>query len=210
MKIIPDILANNIDDYVASMRIARQLTDRFHIDIIDGVFVDNKTIQPRDIQKQIDNKLDVHLMVEDPLYYARESIALNPYTVIVQYESKGKVKDALELIKKNGFRAGLSINPETSVESIKNYLSLLDHLQVMGYRAGFAGAKLQRSVLAKAEEVRKINPNIELGLDGGVNLSNVLSIKKSGFDTADVNSFLFNNQEHEPISAYSQLLEKII
>lgn len=210
MKIIPDILAKNLSDYQFSMRTARQLTNRFHIDIIDGLYVDNKTIQPKEIQKQVDNKLDIHLMVEDPLYYARESISLNPYTVIIQYETKGKVKEALELISKNGFRAGLSINPDTSVSDIQNLLPIIDHLQVMGYEAGFAGAKFKRSVLSKAKEANELKPELEIGLDGGVNVTNIAAIKNAGFDTVDVNSFIFNNEEFEPITAYSMLMEKIL
>ncbi len=210
MKIIPDILATTIEDYQSSMRIARQLTDRFHIDIIDGIYVDNKTIQPKDIQKQVDNKLDIHLMVEDPVFFARESISLNPYTVIIQYETKGKVKDALELVRKNGFRPGLSINPGTTIEEIQPLIPLINHLQIMGYEAGFAGATMKRSVLSKAQDASQLKPGLEIGLDGGVNSTNISAIAKAGFDTVDVNTFLFNNPELEPISAYSQLLEKII
>lgn len=208
MKIIPDILANNTEQYVSAMRIARQLTDRFHVDIIDGIYVDNKTIQPSDIQKQVDNKLDVHLMVADPIYYAKQSIALNPHTVIIQYETEGKVVEALDIIIKNGFRAGLSINPGTLVSDVEKIITQIDHLQIMGYEAGFSGPKLKKEVLVKAEQAKKIKPNIEVGLDGGVTDTNISAIAKAGFDSVDVNSYLFDNKELEPISAYSNLLEK--
>lgn len=210
MKIIPDILAKTTEQYHKNLRVARQLTDRFHIDIIDGKYVDNLTIQPRDIQKQIDNKMDMHLMVEDPVWYARECIKLNPHIVIVQYESPGDVMAALELTMKNGFRAGLSINPETSVAEIKKYLDVVSHIQIMGYKAGFAGTKLDRSVLEKPAQIRAIRPDIEIGLDGGVSKTTIGIIVKAEFDTVDVNSFIFNNADLDTLSAYSLLLEKIL
>ncbi len=210
MKIIPDILAKTTDEYRKNLRAARQLTDRFHIDIIDGKYVDNITIQPRDIQKQIDNKMDMHLMVEDPVWYARECVKLNPHIIIVQFESPGDVMAALELTMKNGFRAGLSINPSTSIEDIKKYLDVISHLQIMGYQAGFAGTKLDKSVLSKPKEVREIRPDLEIGLDGGVSDKTISAIVKAQFDTIDVNSFLFNNPELDSLSAYSFLMEKTL
>ena len=210
MKIIPDILAKTIEEYHRNLRAARQLTDRFHIDIIDGVYVDNATIGPRDIQKQIDNKMDMHLMVEDPVWYARECIKLNPHIVIVQFESPGDVGAALELTVKNGFRAGLSINPDTSIDDIKEFLPIIKHLQIMGYNAGFAGTKLVRSVLEKPAQVRAIRPDLEIGLDGGVNDKTIGVIAKAEFDTITSNSFLFDNPELDTMSAYSLLLEKIL
>ncbi len=210
MKIIPDILAKTTDEYRKNLRAARQLTDRFHIDIIDGKYVDNLTIQPRDIQKQIDNKMDMHLMVEDPVWYARECVKLNPHIIIVQFESPGDVMAALELTMKNGFRAGLSINPSTSIDDIKKYLNVISHLQIMGYQAGFAGTKLDKAVLSKPKEVREIRPDLEIGLDGGVSDKTISAIVKAQFDTIDVNSFLFNNPELDSLSAYSFLMEKTL
>jgi len=207
-KIVPALLVKTVEEYSRTLRKARQLTNRFHIDIIDGDFVDNKTIMPRDIQKQVDNKMDMHLMVSDPLWYARECISLNPHIVIVQYESDGDVVAALELISKNGFRAGLSINPATSVESIKKLLPIVSYVQIMGYSAGFAGSKFERSVLEKPAQVRAIVPGMEIGIDGGVNDKTIAAIAKANFDVINVNSFLFDNPEMDSLSAYSALMEK--
>lgn len=209
-KIVPALLVETLEEYNATLRKARQLTDRFHIDIIDGKFVDNMTVSPRDIDKQVDNKMDMHLMVEDPLWYARECISLNPHIVIIQYESPGDVVGALELITKNGFRAGLSINPETAVETITKLLPSVSYVQIMGYPAGFAGSKFERSVLEKPAQVRAIVPGIEVGLDGGVNDKTIGAIAKANFDVINVNSFIFNNPEMDTLSAYSLLLEKTL
>jgi len=209
-KIVPALLVRTVEEYNSTLRKARQLTNRFHIDIIDGKYVDNQTISPRDIQKQIDNKMDMHLMVEDPVWYARECVSLNPHIVIVQYESPGDVVGALEIITKNGFRAGISINPETSVDTIKNILPSVSYVQIMGYPAGFAGTKFQKSVLEKVKQVRSLVPSMEIGLDGGVNDKTIGLIAKANFDVINVNSFLFDNPEMDYLSAYSALLGKVI
>ncbi|MDQ5943539.1 MAG: ribulose-phosphate 3-epimerase [Patescibacteria group bacterium] len=210
MKLVPAILAKDTEQYRQTLAQARRLTDRFHIDIIDGKYVENMTVQPRDIQKQIDNKMDMHLMVEDPVWYAQQCVKLNPHIVIVQLESPGDIRKSLEFVVKNGFRSGLSLNPSSSVEDIKPYIDIISHVQVMGYEAGFAGQKLNRQVLKLPEEIRKLKHGIEVGIDGGVNINTISAIVKADFDVINVNSFIFNHQELDPLSAYSALLEKIL
>lgn len=210
MKLVPAILAKTTEQYRSTLSQARKLTDRFHIDIIDGKYVDNLTVQPRDIQKQIDNKMDMHLMVEDPFWYAQQCVKLNPHIVIVQLESSGDIRKALEFVVKNGFRSGISFNPSSPLEDIKPYLDIISHVQVMGYEAGFAGQKLNRQVLKMPEEIRKLKHGIEIGIDGGVNINTISSIAKAQFDVINVNSFIFNHEELDPLSAYSALLEKIL
>ena len=167
-------------------------------------------MQPRDIQKQIDNKMDMHLMVEDPFWYAQQCVKLNPHIVIVQLESSGDIRKALEFVVKNGFRSGISFNPSSSIEDLKPYLDIISHVQVMGYEAGFAGQKLNRQVLKLPEEIRRLKHGIEIGIDGGVNINTISSIVKAQFDVINVNSFIFNHEELDPLSAYSALLEKIL
>lgn len=210
MKLVPAILAKTTEQYRSTLSQARKLTDRFHIDIIDGKYVDNMTVQPRDIQKQIDNKMDMHLMVEDPLWYAQQCVKLNPHIVIVQLESSGDIRKALEFVVKNGFRSGISFNPSSSLEDIEPYLDIISHVQVMGYEAGFAGHKLNRQVLKMPEEIRKLKHGIEIGIDGGVNINTISAIAKAQFDVINVNSFIFDHEELDPLSAYSALLEKIL
>lgn len=210
MKLVPAILAKTTEQYRSTLSQARKLTDRFHIDIIDGKYVDNLTVQPRDIQKQIDNKMDMHLMVEDPFWYAQQCVKLNPHIVIVQLESSGDIRKALEFVVKNGFRSGISFNPSSSIEDLKPYLDIISHVQVMGYEAGFAGQKLNRQVLKMPEEIRNLKHGIEIGIDGGVNINTISAIVKAQFDVINVNSFIFNHEELDPLSAYSALLEKIL
>jgi ribulose-phosphate 3-epimerase len=209
VKIVPAILTNSVEELSAQLRIARQLTDRVQIDIIDGEYADNRTIQPGDIPKPVDAKLDLHLMVNDVATYISQSISLNPYTIIFQYDAMRTQKDtmaAIDQIHSAGFRVGISLNPDIEVERIKKFIPNIDHVLVMGYPAGFAGQKFDRSVLGKVAQVRAISHHIEVGIDGGVNHNTVKLIAKAEFDVVNINTYLFHNPEADPLSVYSELL----
>jgi ribulose-phosphate 3-epimerase len=209
IKIVPAILTNSQEELLAQLRIARQLTDRVQIDIIDGLYVDNKTIQPSDISKPIDAKIDLHLMVNDVSSYISQCISLNPHTIIFQFDALKLQKDiiaAIEQIQGAGFRAGLALNPDVEVEAVKKFIPKLDHVLIMGYPAGFTGQKFQRQVLEKVAQVRAISHHVEVGIDGGVNHSTVKAIAQANFDVVNVNSYLFHNPEADPLSVYSELL----
>ena len=113
-------------------------------------------------------------------------------------------QDCLERIKKSGLNAGVAINPETSLKSLKPYKEILDHVLIMGYPAGFAGQKLNPIVFDRLAEVREMFPSVEVGLDGGVSPSNAKKVLQAGFDVVNINTLIFGNAD--PLSAYSELL----
>ncbi len=213
VKIVPAILTDSVEELNTQLRIARQLTDRVQIDIIDGEYVDNTTIQPSDIQKPIDAKLDLHLMVNDVLGYIGRCICLNPHTIIFQLDALKLQRDvlaAIDAIKSAGFRAGIALNPDTEVEAIEKYLPKIDHVLIMGYPAGFTGQKFQRLVIDKVAEVRNIRADIEVGIDGGVNHQTLKTVASGDFDVVNVNTYLFHNPESDPLTVYSQLMEALL
>ncbi len=213
VKIVPAILTDSVEELNSQLRIARQLTDRVQIDIIDGEYVENTTIKPSDIQKPIDSKLDLHLMVNDVSSYINQCIALNPYTIIFQFDALKLQRDilaAIDAIKSAGFRAGLAINPEVEISMVEKYLPKIDHILIMGYPAGFTGQKFQRSVIDKVAEARAIQADIEVGIDGGVNHQTLKAVASGDFDVVNVNTYLFHNPESDPLTVYSQLMEALL
>ncbi len=213
VKIVPAILTDSVDELNAQLRIARQLTDRVQIDIIDGEYVENTTIKPTDIHKPIDAKIDIHLMVNDAPGYIAQCLGLNPYTIIFQFDAMKLQRDifsAIEQIKSAGFRAGIAVNPDIEVEKIHKYIPKIDHVLIMGYPAGFTGQKFQRSVIDKVAQVRSIRPDIEVGIDGGVNHQSLKIVAQGDFDVVNVNTYLFHNPESDPLTVYSQLMEALL
>ncbi|MBP9827299.1 hypothetical protein KBC99_02355, partial [Candidatus Saccharibacteria bacterium] len=84
-KIIPAILETNVSAYRHKIAQIRQLTDRVQLDVIDGDLIDNRTLQPKEIEPPSGLKLDIHLMVKHPLDYISQCVRLRPYTIIIQY-----------------------------------------------------------------------------------------------------------------------------
>jgi ribulose-phosphate 3-epimerase len=204
-KIVPAVLVHNKEDYVERLNVIRQLTNRFQLDIIDGEFVDNKTIQLDEISRLNETKIDIHLMVKSPKQFVEKAISFNPNNIIIQYECGEDIRPHLERIKKSGLNAGVAVNPDTKLSKIKPIKDLVDHFLIMGYPAGFAGQKLDPIVFEGLEEARTLLPNAEIGLDGGVNEKNAKKILQAGFDVVNINSLIFNSQD--PLSSYMKLLE---
>lgn len=204
-KIVPAILASSKQDYMSKLKIVRQLTNRFQLDIIDGKFVDNKTIDLDDVGRLIDIRMDIHLMVEDPRSYVKQAVGLNANTIIIQIECSSDLENIVKGIKSSGINVGLAVNPETSLSKLAKYKGMLDHVLIMGYSAGFSGQKFKPECLERLPEVRKMFPGSEIGLDGGVTLKNVKKILESGFDIVNVNSAIF--ESFDPLSSYSEMLE---
>ena len=203
-KIVPAILAKSKEEYQARLTTVRQLTDRFQVDIIDGEFVDNRTIGLDEVGRMTELKMDIHLMVAEPKSFIEKAITLNPNLIIIQYECGQDITPHLERIKKSGLQAGVAVNPDTKLSKLKPLKDLLDHLLLMAYPAGFAGQKFQPEVLDKLVEARKLYPSVEIGLDGGVTDKNAKKILQSGFDTVNINSALF--EAEDTLNRYSEFL----
>lgn len=207
-KIVPAILAKTKEEYQQRVAVIRQLTDRFQVDIIDGEYVDNRTIQLSEVARMTELKMDLHFMVADPKSFVEQAITLNPNLIIIQYECGQDITPQLERIKKSGLQAGVALNPETKFNKIEPMKELLDHVLLMAYPAGFAGAKLQTEVLGRLEEARKLFPNAEIGLDGGVTQKNAKKVLQAGFDTVNINSALFGAED--PLDQYSEFLSYLL
>ena len=203
-KIVPAVLVDSKEEYLKKIAIIRQLTNRFQLDIIDGQYVDNRTIQLSDISRPTDLNMDVHLMVNDPKQFVEQAILLHANNIIIQIECCENIMPLLERIKKSGLRAGIAINPETDLKVLKPYAEIIDHVLIMGYPAGFAGQKLNPIVFDRLKDAREMLPAAEIGLDGGVSASNAKKVLQAGFDVVNINTLIFDNPD--PLSAYSELL----
>lgn len=186
-------------------------TDYFHIDVMDGKFVKKDT---REIMldyattiRHISNlPLDVHLMVEDAKEYIETYSALEPMFITVHYESfktKQELLDAINYIKQNGSRVGLSIKPQTKVEEILEYLPYLSLVLVMTVEPGEGGQKLIPSNLEKitklAEYREKENLDYFIEADGGINLDTINQVKEAGTDIAVVGTAIIKEENKKEV-----------
>lgn len=169
-------------------------TDYFHIDVMDGRFVENNTadlmIEYAEYLNSITNiPLDVHLMVEDVMSYIKSFLSFEPRNITVHYEAAKNNKELLEwisFIKENNCKVGISVKPNTEIEKIYDILPYVHTVLVMTVEPGKGGQKLIPSIIEKIKKLREyINKQgleIDIEADGGINLDNVQSLKEAGCD----------------------------
>ena len=186
-------------------------TDYFHIDVMDGKFVEKDTANEMKefslILSHITNiGLDVHLMVDNIEEFIDEYIELEPeYISFHQEVSKthDRTMELIQTIKENGIKAGIAINPATPVEEIKEYLPYIHLVIVMTVVAGKGGQKFMPETLDKIKELRKYidenNLNVNIEVDGGINIETASLVKEAGADMLVCGSFLINSENRKEV-----------
>ncbi|MCC7289222.1 hypothetical protein IT414_02410 [bacterium] len=208
-KLCPALLVPDLTAYREALAVVRQLTNRFQLDVIDGEFVDNRTVQPDDIQPLPGEiKLDIHLMVNDPVAYAEKVIRLKPSLTIFQFETPGDLSSAIARVRKSNLKVGIALNPKTEISVLDEYAEQIAHVLIMAYPAGFAGQEFDKKVLHRIDAVRDKFPNVEIGIDGGITADTVELVMQHDIDVVNVNSYLFGSSD--PLSRYSELMGKML
>lgn len=167
-------------------------TDYYHIDVMDGKFVEKNTTEIMQEYcnniKQISNvPLDVHLMVEDIQTYIDLFIPYSPNIITFHLEAcsnKEEILSIIKYIKENGIKVGLSIKPNTKIEEILEFLPLIHLVLVMTVEPGKGGQKLIPETINKVSQLKeyteKNNIDIDIEVDGGINLENKEELKQAG------------------------------
>ena len=186
-------------------------TNYFHIDVMDGKFVENNTqdlmLTYSEYIKQISNlPLDVHLMVEDVGSFITSYSILEPTIITFHIEAcknKEEVFKYIDLIKQYNCKVGISIKPNTNIEKIKEFLPYIHVCLVMTVEPGKGGQKLINATISKIQELKKYidENNIEtfIEADGGINLENVKILKEAGVDIVVSGSAIINAEKAEDV-----------
>lgn len=183
-----------------------------HIDVMDGHFVPNITIGPvvvENIRKKTSLFLDCHLMIQHPEQFIDSFVKAGADLITIHWESVSDPLSIIKKIKKSGCKAGISINPETPFEKIKELVPEVDLVLIMSVHPGFSGQKFIEDVLPKlkkaSEEIKKQKNRIYLQIDGGINNQNAGLVKRNGADVLVAASFIFKNTDYH--NAIKQLKE---
>lgn len=160
-------------------------TDIFHIDFMDGDFVPNYGMGLQDFEliRSVTNKLvDVHLMVNNPGKYVEKFADMGADIIYVHPESEVQIARTLDVIKNKGKKAGIALNPSTSVSSVKELLPIVDYVMVMTVNPGFAGQKFLDYTVDKIEELVTLSSvhNFEVMVDGAISPDKVLELSEKG------------------------------
>lgn len=200
IKIAPSILTANFGNLAAQVREAEEAgVDLIHLDVMDGTFVPNISFGPSivaAVRKATTLECDVHLMVQDPERYIAEFAKAGADYITVHVEATQHPHRAVQLIKEQGKKAGLVLNPGTPLAAVEPFLADLDMVLLMSVNPGFGG---QAYIPATTERVRKlremrdaVNPSCLIEIDGGVKANNIAMIGEAGVDIAVVGSAIYN------------------
>ena len=208
VKIAPSILSANFAKMGEEVRSLEECgADLVHCDVMDGVFVNNITFGIKlveDLRKITTLPLDCHLMIVHPEKYVERFVKAGADIVTVHYEAcQDNIKETLALIKNAGAKCGAVINPDTPVEKIRDIIPLCDMVLVMSVFPGFGGQKFIPTALDKLREIRQIinesGKDIDLEIDGGVNLQNIEEIKLAGANVIVAGNTVFSATDRAEI-----------
>ena len=204
-KVVPAILANDPESLRVMVHQAESFANYVQFDIMDGRFVPSRSITYRDLIKiPVKFRWEVHLMVEQPEKYFGSFMKAGADKVIFHYESTPSPGTVVSLARNLGLKIGLAINPETTVPEFLPLVDEVDSVVFLTVHPGFYGSKFIPEVLDKIVALRRSRPSIEIGVDGGINESNILQVARAGADVLYVGSAIF--LQPQPAEKYGNLL----
>ncbi|MGJ5642440.1 ribulose-phosphate 3-epimerase [Formosa sp. S-31] len=188
--------------------------DWFHIDIMDGVFVPNISYgMPvlEAIAKHATKTLDIHLMIVDPDRYIKTFAQLGANVLTVHYEACNHLHRTLQAIKAEGMKAGVALNPHTSISVLEEIITDIDVVLIMSVNPGFGGQSFIENTYNKITKLKQLisdkGANTLIEIDGGVSDKNAKQLVDSGADVLVAGSFVFkSNNQKQTISNIKDLI----
>lgn len=203
IKIAPSILAANFAKLGEEVKEVEQAGAKLiHIDVMDGHFVPNisfGSIVLDAIRPLTDLPLDVHLMIENPDQYIEQFAKAGADYITVHVEACRHLHRTIQLIRSYGVKPGVVLNPHTPIESIQHVLEDIDMVLFMTVNPGFGGQKFIHSVVPKVEALSTIikerGLNIEIEIDGGINVETIVPCAKAGATIFVAGSAIYSKED---------------
>lgn len=205
IKISPSILSadfSRLGEDIVSLE--KYGADMIHIDVMDGMFVPNISFGIpviKSIRKFTKLTFDVHLMIEEPARYVKDFVEAGADIITVHYEADRHLDRTINYIKSFGVKAGVALNPATSVDTIKYLIKDLDMVLIMSVNPGFGGQKYISYCGEKIKEVKKLaeefNKDLLIQVDGGIDKTNIGTVVNAGANVIVAGSAVFKNSEIE-------------
>ena len=188
IQISPSILSADFSQLGTEIkRLQDGGADMIHVDVMDGHFVPNLTIGPpviKALKKHCSLIFDVHLMISPVHKYIEAYADAGADIITIHPEATENLQESILKIKSLNKKVGISLNPESKIDLIKNLLDQIDLVLIMSVNPGFGGQKFMPEVLDKIKELKKIqtekNINFDIEIDGGINFDNCQAAIEAG------------------------------
>ena len=211
MKVGVSFISSDYDLETTISKIDESSADYIHVDMMDGIFVENANFTVQDLKKIFKNtkkKLDVHMMVCSPNKYVKDFAKMpNVEYLTLHYESHRRPIDVINMIRHTPMKVGLAINPETKVSHIVPMLNHLDQVLVMSVKPGKGGQKFMEEILYKIETLKELREqngyHYVINVDGGINEETAKLVKEAGADMVVSGSYVCKSDD------YNQRIESV-
>jgi ribulose-phosphate 3-epimerase len=210
--ISPSILAADFSDLKSACEmINRSEAEWIHIDVMDGVFVPNISFGfpvLEAITKHCTKLIDVHIMIVHPEKYVKRFAEAGAEMLTFHYEAAGNPGEVIELIRQQGIKVGITINPDVPVAALRPYIDKVDMVLLMSVFAGYGGQKFIEESYGRLKELKnmidELNPACMIQVDGGVSIQNAKKLFDHGVNVLVAGSAVFNAPD--PVGMIAEML----
>ncbi|MBR0467691.1 hypothetical protein IJJ53_02155 [Candidatus Saccharibacteria bacterium] len=190
VSIVPAILSDNKQEYREQIERTNTFTRRAQIDVTDGTFAPTETLDITNIWWPKNWEADLHLMTARPSESLDTILKLSPSLCILHAEANEDLLPIFAALKEAGIKTGVALLPSTFPGNVKQYIEAVDHVLIFAGHLGVQGGQADMMQMEKIALVRNMKPELEIGWDGGANISNIRALAHADLDVINVGAAL--------------------